>query len=281
MYPHGSMPGNPSGSYDAVHPGHGRNVELLVKHQRFTAYGGSTSAEITRYLPGIPTLPPGSTLPQPSGHSSHASTALPSAATVFSSESGLQPASRSHFGPMTMPEHHGLSAWSHSSAMDDKSSYLERREQGTHVQGNPSSLEHYQSLPNPGRFPPNNVPHWELPSSLSHSGQYSRPQSIVSSYDHTSTQPRYDSRSDSSIAEASRSRAAIPPTILPPIEPGPYRNGMQLGPGPSAPFQPDKASEQQRAVHPHPHPHQIPSRPNRTTGDQQHDSPSQRPGPQI
>jgi hypothetical protein len=276
MNSHASMSNYSRGPHDIFYPGYGQNDQRMLRRHYSPSYPMSAAAEPNRYLPGLQTLPPMSTLPHPSAPSSYTAAPLLSPATALPSESSLQPGTRSHFTPMSRPEYHGPRVWSNSSIIGDTSSYVGRQEPYAHDYGNPSGLEHYQYLPNSGRFPPTDVPHQETSSSPSHDGQYGRRPSIIPSYDHTLAQSRHDSRSNLFVPDASRSRVSAPSAILPPIEPGPYRNGTLHGPALSAPFQPETISNEP-AVHQYQPPHRV----NDTTKDQQQDTPPRRPGPQV
>jgi hypothetical protein len=200
---------------------------------------------------------------------------MPYPATSFPPESGLQPVTRSHFTPISTPEHHTSRAWSQSSTFVDTSS-SGRPEQNTQEHGNPPGLDHYQQLPTSGRFPLNEIPHQEIPGSLSYDGQYSRRLSVNPIYDHSLGYSRHDSHSNSFVPDASRSKLSAPSAILPPIGPGPYRNGTLLGSAPSTPFPPETALNEPAVQR-----YQPPNRLNSTKGDQQQDSSPRRPGPQL
>jgi hypothetical protein len=269
------MSNYPRGSYDPFHSGYGRSDQRKITRRYPPPHPISNAAGRTRHLPGISTLPPGSTLPRPSAHSSHTAASMLYPATGFPLESSLQPVTRPHFTPISIPEHHASRAWPQSSTFVD-TSYVGRREQNSHEHANPPGLEHYQQLQTSGRFPPNEVPHQEIPGSLSHDGQYIRRLSVNPSYDHTLAYSSHDSHSNSFVPDASRPTLSAPSAILPPIGPGPYRNGTLLGPAPSTPF-PSATALDEPAVQRY----QPPNGLNGTKGDQQQDSSSQGPRPQL
>ena len=274
MHPHGSM-STYSRTYDPFHPEHGRDDQRRVRNRLSPPlFGVNNAAETYRGLPEIPTLPPVYNLPRLSVPPRNPAAPLPLPAPMFSSDSGLPSAARSHLTP-SISEHHGPPAWPGRSTNGGATLYGGKQEHDTYNYGNPSGLGNYQSLPKSGHSSSNHLPHQEVSGSLSHDGQSSRRRPIIPSYSYSSAQAHYDSRSSSFVPDAGRPRVLAPSTVLPPIEPGPYLNGMQLRSAPSILFQPEIALDE-RVVYPT----QLPSRLNGAIGDQRPSTPSQRPEPQ-
>jgi hypothetical protein len=266
MHSHGSVPNYPR-TYDPFHPEHSRDGQRRTRNRLSPRlFGVNNAAETYRGLPEIPTLPPVYNLPRLSAPQRNSAAPLPLPAPMFPPDSGL-PSARSHLTPSTS-EHHGSPVWPGQSTNC-------KREHDTHNYGNPSGLGNHQYLPKPGHSSSNNLPHQEVLGNLSHDGQYNRRRPIIPSYNYSSTQAHYDFRSSSFVPDAGRPRVLAPSTVLPPIGPGPYLNGTQLRSAPSAPFQPETASDE-RVVHLT----QISSRLNGAIGDQEPSTPSQHPEPQ-
>jgi len=274
MHSHGSMP-NYSRTYDPFHPEHSRDDRRRMRNRLSPPlFGVNNAAETYRGLPEIPTLPPVYNLPRMSVPPRNSAAPLPLPAPMFSPDSGLPSAARSHLTP-SISEHHGPPAWPGRSTNGGATSYVGKQEHDTHNYGNPSGLGNYQYLPKSGHSSSNHLPHQEVSGNLSHHGQYSRHRPTIPSYNYSSAQAHYDSRSSSFVPDAGRPRLLAPSTVLPPIEPGPYLNGMQLRSAPSVLFQPEIAIDE-RVVYPT----QLPSRLNGAIGDQRPSTPSQHPEPQ-
>jgi hypothetical protein len=271
MHSHGSTP-NYSRTYDPFHPEYSRDDQQRMRNRLSPRlFGVNNVADTYRGLPEIPTLPPVYNLPGLSAPPRNTVAPLPLPAPTFPPDSGLPSVARSHLTP-NVPQHHGIPAWPGQSANGGANSYVGKQGHDTH---NPSGLGNYQHLPKSGDSSLNNLPHHEVPSHLSHDGQYSRRRPVIPSYDYSSAHAHYDSHSGSFFPDTGRTRVSAPPTVLPPIEPGPYRNGVQPRSAPSVPFHPETASDE-RAVYPT----QLPSRLNGAIGDQEPTTPSQRPEPQ-
>lgn len=267
------MPNYPRGSYDPFHSGYGRNDQCHDRRRYPLPYPMSEAAGPSHQLPGISTLPPGSTLPQPLSHSSHTAGSLRSPATVMPLESSLAPLMRSHFTPMNVPEHHQSRAWQPPSTFADLSSYTGGREQSMHEFGNPPHLENHQHIAHSGRFPTTEGPRQEIRNALSFNDRYPRPLSMT---DHPQVYFSPDFRRNPSIPGANHARTATPTATLPPIVPGPYEDGPHVGLASSASLQPETALGEQTAQ-PHQQAHQV----NGTRGNQQQHTPSRCPEPQT
>ena len=181
---------------------------------------------------------------------------------------------RTHLTSMTMPAHRGSPVWPHASAIEDTISYVGRRGQNNHDDGSHSGLEHHQRPQNASRFSAMGSPYHESPGGVSFDGQYNRRTSIPPTHDHAVTPIRYNHHSGSYIAGADRSGTLAASGLLPPIEPGPYRNETLLGPTPPAPFQPETAADQ-RAVYSHQPQNHI----NGSIAQPEQKTPPRRPGP--
>jgi hypothetical protein len=274
MHSHGSM-SNYSRTYGPFHPEPSRDDQRRMRDRLSPRlFGVNNAAETYRDLPEIPTLPPMYNLPRLSAPPRNSAAPLPLPAPMFPPDSGLPSAARPHLARSTS-EHHGSSAWPGRSTNSGATSYVGKQEHDTHNYGNPSGLGNYQYLPKSGHSSSNNLPHQEVPGNLSHDGQYNRRRPTIPSYNYSPAQAHYDSRSSSFVPDTGRPRVSAPSTVLPPIEPGPYLNGMQLRFPPSVPFQPETASDE-RVVYPT----QLPSRLNSAIGDQEPSTPSQHPEPQ-
>ena len=256
---------------DPFHPGYGRVPRIDPRNVR-RRY--STAAEPDRSLPQIPTLPVGFNLPPLSTNSRYAAPPISMPVPALQPEPSLESATRTHLTSMTMPAHRGSPVWPQASAIDNTISYIGRREQNNHDDGDRSGLEHHQRPQNASRFSAMDVPYFESPAGVSFDTQYNRRTSIPPTYDHALT--RYNHHSGSFISDSDRSKTSAASGLLPPIEPAPYRNETQLGPTLPAPLQPGTVSDL-RAVNPH----QLQSHANGSIGQPEQKSPPWRPGPQT
>lgn len=267
------MPNYPRGSYDPFHSGYGCNDPHHARRRHPLPYPMSAAAGPSHQLPGISTLPPGSTLPQPLSHSSHTAGSLRSPATVMPLESSLAPVMRSRFAPMNVPEHHQSRAWQPPSTFADLSSYTGGREQSMHEFGNPPHLEDHQHIAHSGRFPTTEGPRQEIRNALNFNDRYSHPLSMPANHDHPQVYFSPDFRRNPSIPGANHARTATPTATLPPIVPGPYGDEGHIRSAPSPLLQQETALDG-RTAQPH---RQV----NGTGGNQQQHTPSRCPEPQA
>lgn len=271
MHSHGSTP-NYSRTYDPFHPEYSRDDQQRMRNRLSPRL--NNVADTYRGLPEIPTLPPVYNLPGLSAPPRNTAAPLSLPAPTFPPDSGLPSVARSHLTP-TVSLHQGIPAWPGQSPNGGANSYVGKQGHDTHNYGNPSGLGNYQHLPKFGHSSSNNLPHHEVSGHLSHDEQYNRRRPIIPSYGYSSAHAHCDSRPNSFVPDTGRPRVSVPPTVLPPIEPGPYRNGIQPRSAPSVPFQPETASDERDV-----YPTQLPNRLNDVIGDQEPNTPSQRPKPQ-
>jgi hypothetical protein len=274
MHSHGST-SNYSRTYNPFRPEYSRDDQQRMRNRPSPRLSGVNHiADTYRGLPEILTLPPVYTLPGPSAPPGNTAAPLPLPAPTFPSDSGLPSIARSHLTP-NMSQHQGSPTWSGRSTNSGTNSYVGRQEHNTHNYGNPSRLGDGQYLRKSSHSSSNNLPHLEIPGHLSHDGQYNRRRPTIPSHDYNSTHAHYDSRSSPFASDAGRPIMSAPPTVLPPIEPGPYLNQIQLRSPPSVPFRPGTASDERIA-----YPTQLPNRLGGVIGDQPPNTLPPRPGPQ-